>query len=270
MTSARISMFTPSGPPSRRGRACAWTNPSEGRAPVSASMTLRAALDRDMVHDQQEHAPGLQVRPVGHRAGLPGPGRRRRGMHPPAAARDRVPVVLRDRRGDHGRVDDLVRRGERRGRPRPRGPGRSRTRPAGTAASSHPGSRSRPGARRARRAACPASSSRPRASASGPAGSSRAGHRPTAASPSSPSSATRPLQPRQPLRQLRDLRRQLGVPRLQDLDQHALNLSQHGEVIIRRNRGHASHHPRSHAAAGTQTPRPRRKRDLSQRKPTVD
>ena len=95
----------------------------------------RAPLDRDVVHDQQEHAPGLQVRPVGHRAGLPGPGRRRRGVHPPAPARDRVPVVLRDRRGDRRGVDELVRRDHAevvRVREVPR---RTRTRPSGNSGS---------------------------------------------------------------------------------------------------------------------------------------
>jgi hypothetical protein len=108
-TSARISMFAARtaiaaranrrvGEPVRR--PCAGQGPDDPGAP----------LDRDVVHDQQEHAPGLQVRPVDHGAGLPGPGRGRGGMGLPAAALNRVPVVLGDRRGDRRRVDELARR----------------------------------------------------------------------------------------------------------------------------------------------------------------
>jgi hypothetical protein len=58
----------------------------------------------------QATGPGLQVQPVSQRPGLSSPSRRRRGVHPPAAARNRVPVVLRDGRGDHRGIDDVVRR----------------------------------------------------------------------------------------------------------------------------------------------------------------
>ena len=75
---------------------------------------------------------------------------------------------------------------------------------------------------------------------------------------------------RQPLRQIRDLRRQLGVPRLQDLDQHALHLSQHGEIITSGGTAvTARHHPRSSRRAGTQAPQPQRKRDRNLHQPVV-
>ena len=111
MTRARISMFTPAD--RLRGAGDHRVDEPVRRAgPGQRLDDPRAPLDRDVVHDQQEHGPGLQVQPVGHRPGLPGPGRRRRGMHPPAPAGDRVPVVLRDRRGHRRGVDDLVRRGD--------------------------------------------------------------------------------------------------------------------------------------------------------------
>ena len=60
------------------------------------------------------------------------------------------------------------------------------------------------------------------------------------------------------------------VPRLQDLDQHALDLSQHGEIVISADAVTARHHPRSSRRASTQTPRPQRKRDLNLHQPAVD
>jgi hypothetical protein len=70
---------------------------------------LRAALDRDVVHDQQEHDQGLQVQAVGDGAGLPGPLGRGRDVRLPAPALHRVAVVLDDRRGHRRGIDDLVR-----------------------------------------------------------------------------------------------------------------------------------------------------------------
>ena len=194
MTRARISMFTPAHGFRGAGEH-AVDEPVRGAGPGQRLDDPRAALDRDVVHDQQEHAPGLQVRPVGDGAGLPGPGRRRRGVHPPAAARHRVLVVLRDRRGDHGRVHELVRRGHAEVVRVREVPAARRTRPAGTASSFLSGSslqaRCAPGAPGCLPCAfLPV----PASSASAPARSSRAGHQPTAASRSSPSSATPPAQ----------------------------------------------------------------------------
>ena len=191
MTRARISMLTPRH--RLRGAGDHGVDePVRGTGPGQRLDDARAPLDRDVVHDQQEHAPGLQVRPVGHGAGLAGPGRRRRGVHPPAPARHRVLVVLGEDRGDRRGVHELVRRDHPEVvRVRQVPPARAGAL-AGTAASSCPGSRSRPGARRERRAACPASlpAAAPRLRCRRVF--CRAGHRPTAASRSSPSSATPP------------------------------------------------------------------------------
>ena len=134
MTRARISMFTPAHRLRGAGEHGV-DEPVRRAGPGQRLDDPRAPFHRDVVHDQQEHAPGLQVRPVGHGPGLSGPGRRRRGVHPPAAARHRVPVVLRDRRGDHRGIDDLVRRGDAEVVRLRRDPGRTGRRPAGTAAS---------------------------------------------------------------------------------------------------------------------------------------
>ena len=235
MTSARISMFTPRTAFAARA-IMEWTNPSDGRVPVSASMIPRAPLDRDVVHDQQEHAPGLQVRPVGDGAGLPGPGRRRRGMDLPAAARHRVLVVLRDRRGDRGGVDDLVRRGHAevvRVREVPAAAARAlREQRLPVVRVLAPGQVRAGGAGLLALPFLPAAALRPRLRRR----SSRAGHRPTAASRSSPSSATPPAQasPAAPTgpRPAPSARRSafpgssISTP---------WSLSHHGEIIIRRN-----------------------------------
>ena len=101
----------------RRGRRCGtaagqrrYRRPGLQRGPFRGRCSRRGSFHRDMVDNQQEHAPRLDVQPVGHRPGLAGPGRRRRGVHPAARAPHRVLVVLRHRRGDHRGVDDLVRR----------------------------------------------------------------------------------------------------------------------------------------------------------------
>ena len=70
---------------------------------------VRAPLDRDVVHHHQEHAPGLEVQPVGHRARRAR--RLRRGvrdMGPAARALHLMPVVLDGHRPRLGQVGDLV------------------------------------------------------------------------------------------------------------------------------------------------------------------
>ena len=70
----------------------------------------RAAFHRDVVHHQQEHAPGLEVQPVGDRARRAR--RLRRGVRDMAAAAGAfhlVPVVLGGLRPRLGQVGDLVR-----------------------------------------------------------------------------------------------------------------------------------------------------------------
>jgi hypothetical protein len=67
---------------------------------------VRAPPDRNVVHHQQEHAPGLEVQPVGHRTR-----RFRRGvrdMDPAAGARHLVPVMLDGHRPRPGQVGDLM------------------------------------------------------------------------------------------------------------------------------------------------------------------
>jgi len=87
----------------------ACTNPSGGPHPAQRGDDLRAAFHRDVVHGQQEHAPGLEVQPVGHRPRGARACRPRRGVQPPARARHHVLVVLRHARGDRRGIDDLVR-----------------------------------------------------------------------------------------------------------------------------------------------------------------
>jgi hypothetical protein len=70
---------------------------------------VRAPLDGDVVHHHQEHAPGLEVQPVGHRARGARRFRRSPGDMPPAArALDLVPVVLDGLRPRLGQVGDLM------------------------------------------------------------------------------------------------------------------------------------------------------------------
>ena len=71
----------------------------------------RAPLDRDMVHDQRNTAQACIFRPVGHRPAAPAPAGGGAACTRPQRAGDRVPVVLRDRRGHRRGIDDLVRRG---------------------------------------------------------------------------------------------------------------------------------------------------------------
>jgi hypothetical protein len=70
---------------------------------------LRAAVHRDGVRGEQEHAPRLQVQPIGDRPGRPGAGRRCGLVDPPAAARHGVQVMLDHPRRCQRRLDLLVR-----------------------------------------------------------------------------------------------------------------------------------------------------------------
>ena len=72
---------------------------------------VRASLHGDVMHDHEEHAPGLQAQPVRNRSRRAGHSARwRRDVHLPAHALHRVPVMLDrlclDIRGD---VSDLMR-----------------------------------------------------------------------------------------------------------------------------------------------------------------
>ena len=70
---------------------------------------VRAPFDGDVVHHHEEHAPRLEVQPVGHRARRPGSFRRGiRDMDPAAAASHLVPVVLGGHGPGLGQVGDLV------------------------------------------------------------------------------------------------------------------------------------------------------------------
>ena len=114
--SARIVVFAAAtARAARASRAC--THPSRGPGPGHRLEDVRAPLDRDVVHHHQEHAPGLEVHPVGHGARR-GAARLRRGrghVHPAAGAFHLVPVVLGGLRPDLLRqVIDLV------GEPTPR------------------------------------------------------------------------------------------------------------------------------------------------------
>ena len=70
----------------------------------------RAALHRNVVHDEQEHAPGLEVQAVGDRARRArGPRRGVSDMPAAAGAFHLVPVILGGLRPRLGQVGDLVR-----------------------------------------------------------------------------------------------------------------------------------------------------------------
>ena len=66
-----------------------------------------APLDRDVVHDQQEHCQGLHVQPPGDGPRPPRAGDGSGLVDLPAAAAHRVLVVLRHGRGGQRHVDDL-------------------------------------------------------------------------------------------------------------------------------------------------------------------
>ena len=108
MSSARIVLFaaaTAGGAARPAGRAPTrrWAGPGHRLQDV------RAAFDRDMVHHHQEHAPGLEVQPVGDGSRRPGRLRRGAGDVPPAAgAFHLVPVVLGGLRSGFWQVGDLV------------------------------------------------------------------------------------------------------------------------------------------------------------------
>jgi hypothetical protein len=173
-----------------------------------------------MVGRQQEHSPRLDIEAIGDRPRRP---------RPPAGA-PQCAVA-------------------RRHMPR-----------AGTTAPYPAGSRSRPGARRARRAACPGICSRPGHAADAAAGSCRAGHRPTG-DPRVPRHRT--FQARQPFLQLSDPGFQPGVPRLQvrvlggqHRDQLPLRRDQPIAGGIQRHRRHrqpfiTTSHPQARRHAGT-------------------
>ena len=83
--------------------------PVAGPDPGHRREDVRAPLDRDVVHHHQEHAPGLEVQPVGHRARR---ARLRRGVcdvDPAARALHLVPGVLDGQSPRLGQVGDLVR-----------------------------------------------------------------------------------------------------------------------------------------------------------------
>ena len=84
--------------------------PVAGAGPGHRLDDIRAPLDRDVVHHHQEHAPGLEVQPVGDRARR---ARRFRGrarhVHPAAPAPGFMPVVLDGQRPRIRQVGDLVR-----------------------------------------------------------------------------------------------------------------------------------------------------------------
>ena len=108
MISARIVLFAAATAfAARPSSPC--THPSRRAGAGHRLDDVRAALDRDVVHHHQEHAPGLEVQPVGHRARRARRFRRRvRDVQPPAAAFHLVPVVLHRGRGGLGQVGDLV------------------------------------------------------------------------------------------------------------------------------------------------------------------
>ena len=83
--------------------------PVAGPDPGHRREDVRAPLDRDVVHHHQEHTPGLEVQPVGHRARR---ARLRRGVcdvDPAARALHLVPGVLDGQSPRLGQVGDLVR-----------------------------------------------------------------------------------------------------------------------------------------------------------------
>ena len=92
------------------GAAQQGVHPPVGRpGPGHRLQDVRAAFDRDMVYHHQEHAPGLEVQPVGDGSRRPGRLRRGVGDVPPAAgAFHLVPVVLGGLRPGFGQVGDLV------------------------------------------------------------------------------------------------------------------------------------------------------------------
>jgi hypothetical protein len=82
--------------------------PVAGTGPGHRLQDVRAALDRDVVHHHQEHAPGPDVRPAGDRARRARPWRDVREVHPAAGALHLVPVVPGGLRLRLGQVSDLV------------------------------------------------------------------------------------------------------------------------------------------------------------------
>jgi hypothetical protein len=64
----------------------------------------------------------------------------------------------------------------------------------------------------------------------------------------------RPIQPGQALLRCCERGSKLGIPRLQDLDQHALHPGQHGKVMIRRHGGHSQRSSRSQIQSACEHP----------------
>jgi hypothetical protein len=81
--------------------------PRRGPGAAQRFDQLRAAVHRDGMRGDQEHAPRLQVQPIGDGPGCPGPSRGRRLVDPPACARQGVQVML-DHPGRRERDLDLL------------------------------------------------------------------------------------------------------------------------------------------------------------------
>jgi hypothetical protein len=93
MISDRMALFA--GRDCLRGAGQQGVHPAvRGPGPRHGFQDVRAPFDGDVVHDHKEHAPGLEVQPVGDGAGLPGLQWGVRDIDLPARAFHRMRVVL--------------------------------------------------------------------------------------------------------------------------------------------------------------------------------